>query len=129
MNINIQGSIITLDGNIVGYELDNLVDTINITILDSEGNPDTVTPMEQQPAYSLIVYMTLSQSYQTINLTGTYPNLSVTLTSEQLPINGRYIGQFQFVLGEQIGHTEQFDFWVQDTLNPNDVTIQNPSIS
>ena len=121
MNITVQGTTVMVENNVVGYELDNLVDTINVTILDGEGNPDTTTIQGQQPTYTMIVYMTLSKVYQTIALNGTYPNLSVSLTSEQLPVSGRYIGQFQTTLGEQVGHTEQFDFWVDDTLNPADV--------
>lgn len=129
MNITVQGTTVTVEDNIVGYELNNLVDTINVTMLDSEGNPDTTTPQEQQPTYAMIVYMTLSKAYQTIALSGIYPNLSVSLTSEQLPVNGRYIGQFQTTLGDQVGYTEQFDFWVEDTLNPADAEPEYPPIT
>lgn len=129
MEITIQGTTVTVTNPIVGYELDNGVDTIALTILDSEGNPDTITPEDQQPVYTIIVYMTLSKAYQTIPFTGTYPNLSVTLTSEQLPVNGRYIGQFETVLGDTTAHSEQFDFWVEDTLNPNDVAITGPKLN
>lgn len=119
MNITIQGQTVVLENNIIGYELDNMVDTITLTILDSEGNPDTTTPAEQQWGFNMLVYMCLSQAYQTIAFTGSYPILTATLTSEQLPINGRYIGQFQMILGKQVMHSQQFDFWVNDTLNPN----------
>lgn len=126
MNISVQGQTATLDSNILGYELDNLTDTINLTILDSNGNPDTSTPAEQQWGYSLILYMVQSKSYQTVTFGGTYPNLEATFTATQLPVSGRYIGQFQMILGEQVSHTEQFEFWVNDTLNPNDVSTENP---
>lgn len=119
MNITIQGQTVTLESSVLGYELDNMVDTITLTILDSEGNPDTTTPAEQQWGFSMLVYMCLSKTYQTIEFTGSYPTFTATLTSEQLPVNGRYIGQFQMTLGEQVAHTEQFEFWVEDTLNPN----------
>lgn len=124
MDITIQGTNVNVTGNIVGYELDNHVDTINVTILDAEGNPDVATPIEQQPSYSMVVYMTLSKKYQTIEFSGMYPNFMVILTSTQLPVNGRYIGQFVTTLGEQIEHTEQFDFWVEDTLNHVDVEAE-----
>lgn len=129
MEITIQNTVVEITNNILGYEYDNGVDSINLTVLDDEGNPDTTTPEDQQPTYTMIVYMTLSKAYQTVPFTGTYPNLSVTLTSEQLPVNGRYIGQFEMVLGNTTSHSEQFDFWVEDTLNPNDVQIANPTIN
>lgn len=129
MEITIQNTVVEITNNILGYEYDNGVDSINLTVLDDEGNPDTTTPEDQQPTYTMIVYMTLSKAYQTIPFTGTYPNLSVTLTSEQLPVNGRYIGQFEMALGNTTSHSEQFDFWVEDTLNPNDVQIANPTIN
>lgn len=118
MNITIQGRIITLDTNVLGYKLDNMIDSITLTILDKEGNLDTTTPVEQQWKFNMLLYMCLSNSYQTIEFNGTYPILTApTLTSKQLPINGRYVGQFQMVLNEKIMHSQQFDFWVQDTLN------------
>lgn len=123
MNITVQGQTVTLDSNVVGYELDNLVDTITLTILDSEGNPDTTTPTEQQWAFTMLVYMCLSNTYQSIAFTGSYPTLTATLTSEQLPVNGRYISQFQMTLDEQVAHTEQFEFWVNDTINPNETGV------
>lgn len=123
MNISIQGQIVNLEANILGYELDNLIDTINLTILNNDGEPD-ITPTEQQWEYSLILYMVQSQSYQTITFNGTYPNFNAILTSEQLPTSGRYIGQFKMELGEQIGYTQQFSFWVEDTLNSNTI-IEN----
>ena len=129
MQITIQGSTVTVNDNIVGYRFDNGVDVITLVVLDSEGNPDTSTPEDQQPTYAMIVYMTLSKTYQIIQFTGTYPILTATLTSEQLPVNGRYIGQFEIALGDKISHSQQFDFWVEDTLNPNDVQIKTPTIN
>lgn len=128
MEITIQGTTVTVMNNIVGYELDNGVDTITLTVLDSDGNPDATTPEDKQAIYTMIVYMTLSKTYQTIPFIGTYPNLSVTLTSEQLPVNGRYIGQFEMVLGDITAHSEQFDFWVEDTLNPANISFNGYTI-
>lgn len=128
MQITLQGQDITLDTNVVGYELDNLVDTITLVVTDAEGNPDTTTPAEQQPTYSMIVYMHLAKQYQTIEFSGAYPTLTTTLTSEQLPINGRYTGQLIMTLNDTVSHSEQFDFWVMDTLNPNDVIPDNSQV-
>lgn len=128
MQITLQGQTVTLDTNVVGYELDNLVDTITLLITDAEGNPDVTTPTEQQPTYSMIVYMHMAKQYQTITFDGAYPVLTVKLTSEQVPINGRYTGQLVMTLNDTVSHSEQFDFWVMDTLNPNDIVVDNPSI-
>lgn len=128
MEITIQGTTVIVMNNIAGYELDNGVDTITLTVLDSDGNPDTTTPEDQQPTYTMIMYMTLSKTYQTIPFIGIYPHLFVTLTSEQLPVNGRYIGQFEIVFEDTITHSEQFDFWVEDTLNPANISFNGHTI-
>ena len=63
-----------------------------------------------------------------INLTrDSDTELHVDFTKEMLPVNGRYIMQFEYTDGNVVGHTDKFDAFVNDVINTEDTWVDIPS--
>ena len=91
------------------FELDNLVDTLT-----------AVTDKEAGWEYNLDIFMPITKRYNSIIMTRNGQNLTVTLTREMLPTNGRYICQFRGQYQDSVYHTEKFEVWVKDSIDMND---------
>ena len=91
------------------FELNNLVDTLT-----------AVTDKEAGWEYNLDIYMPITKRYNSIIMTRNGQNLTVTLTREMLPTNGRYICQFRGQYQDSTYHTEKFEVWVKDSIDMND---------
>ena len=91
------------------FELNNLVDTLT-----------AVTDKEAGGEYNLDIYMPITKRYNSIIMTRNGQNLTVTLTREMLPTNGRYICQFRGQYQDSTYHTEKFEVWVKDSIDMND---------
>lgn len=78
--------------------------------------------------YSLLVLMVSNNKPNIINLTrDSDTELHVDFTKEMLPVNGRYIMQFEYTDGNVVGHTDKFDAFVNDVINTEDTWVDIPS--
>lgn len=119
MTITISGTTVTITGDrIIGFALNNLVNRFQATTdLNSEWN------------YQLYVHMIVPDLYNIINLNwqeGTQ-NIYVDLTADMLPYSGRYEMQFVATNGSITGHTDIFEVWVQNSIDPSKVYDPVPS--
>ena len=109
MEITIQGTEVLITGDrVIGFQLNNLVNTFTAT-----------TDKDENWSYQLKVFMVKLKKYNVWNLNREGQTLSVDLTSDMMPIDGRYVMQFVARNGEQIDHTDTFEVWVQLSLDPS----------
>lgn len=110
MTINIQGTKVIIDGEPdIIFQGNNLVNTLVAT-----------TDMDENWEYNIDVYMPTTNRYNSIIMTRNGNNLSVDLTRQMLPTDGRYVFQFRGQNQEAVYHTEKFDLWVQSSIDLND---------
>ena len=111
MNITINGTNVNITGDrIIGFALNNLVNTFTAT-----------TDLTNEWSYQLYVHMIVPDLYNIINLNwqeGTQ-NIYVNLTADMLPYSGRYEMQFVATNGSLVGHTDTFEVWVQNSIDPS----------
>lgn len=117
MEIAVRGTEVTIIGtNIIGFEGNNLVNSIT-------GNVDTESGWD----FILKVFMVKTQQYNSIPMTRDNNIIYVTLTSDMMPVGGKYIGQFEMTKDSQIMQTDQFEFWVNNSINLNAVWTPIPT--
>lgn len=115
INVAISGTNVIMEGEQgIIFEGNNLVDTLSAT-----------TDRDETWQYNLDIYMPNSlfpeqSMYNSIIMTRNGQNLTIDLTRQMLPINGRYICQFRGASGKAVYHTEKFNVWVKDSIDLND---------
>lgn len=117
MQLTIANNEVTIIGsNIVGFEQSNMVASITGTV-DTEEGWD----------FTLLIQRVEDGSVDQIFFTRQDNVIYVVLTANMLPISGRYIGQFQISQGMMVGLTNQFEFWVENTVNLEDAFTPIPT--
>lgn len=117
MEVAIRGTTVTVIGNnVIGFEQNNLVNNI-------VGTVDTEAGWE----FSLKVYMTKTMQYNQIPLTRDNNIIFTKLTADMIPVGGKYVGQFEMTKGQQLAQTEKFEFWVENSINLNEVWTPIPT--
>lgn len=117
MEVTISGTQVTVVGsNVLGFALDNLYNTFTAT-----------TDLPEEWSYTLSVHMILRDVYNVIQLSRSGQTLSVDLTMDMLPYNGRYEMQFVATNGDIVMHTDIFDAQVNYTIDPTDYYTPVPS--
>lgn len=117
MKLTIANNEVTIIGsNIVGFEQSNMVASITGTV-DTEEGWD----------FTLLIQRVEDGSVDQIFFTRQDNVIYVVLTANMLPISGRYIGQFQISQGMMVGLTNQFEFWVENTVNLEDAFTPIPT--
>lgn len=117
MEIALRGTEVTIIGdNVIGFEQNNLVNSI-------VGNIDTEAGWD----FTLKVFMTKTQQYNQIPMTRDGSIIYVTLTSDMMPVGGRYVGQFEMTKGSQLMQSDTFEFWVNNSVNLNAVWTPIPT--
>ena len=110
MQITITGTTVNITGDrIIGFALNNLVNTFTAT-----------TDLTSEWSYQLYVHMVVPDLYNIINLNWeeNTQNIYVDLTADMLPYSGRYEMQFVATNGDYVSHTDIFEVFVKNTLNP-----------
>lgn len=111
MKITITGTEVQIVGDkIIGFALNNLVNRFEAT-----------TDKDESWEYQLKVYMVEPKKYNIINLNWDTDNknvIYVDLTRDMMPFGGRYTMQFVAIKDTEVSHTEKFDIWVEDSLDP-----------
>lgn len=108
MEIVITGTTVTVEGDAtIGFALNNLVNTLTAT-----------TDQSEEWNYTLTVHMIVQDVYNVINLNRSGQTLSVDLTADMLPYSGRYEMQFVATNGDYVSHTDIFEVFVKNTLDP-----------
>lgn len=118
MQLTITGTQVEIVGsNIVGFAQNNLVNTISATV---------DTPAEYTNI-ALKIYMNEPEQYNAIPFIREGDIIYTVLTSDMIPVGGRYIGQFEMSYGMMLFQTELFDFWVENSVNLNKAYTPIPS--
>ena len=118
MQLTITGTQINIVGsNIVGFAQNNLVNTISATV---------DTPSEYTNI-ALKIYMNEPEQYNAIPFIREGDIIYTVLTSDMIPVGGRYTGQFEMSHGMMLFQTELFDFWVENSVNLNKAYTPIPS--
>lgn len=108
MEITIQGTKVNIIGDrIIGFALNNLINRFEAT-----------TDKDETWKYQLKLYMVKIEKYNIIDMLRNEQTIFVDLTKDMLPVSGRYIMQFVALKDDLVDHTEQFEVWVEDTLDP-----------
>ena len=119
---------------------DTMVITISGTQVQIIGEPDiifqnnnlvntlvVVTDKDESWQYNVDIYMPNSNRYNSIIMTRNGNMLSVDLTRQMLPENGRYIFQFRGQSGNAVYHTDKFCLWVKDSIDLNEAYDPMPA--
>lgn len=118
MQLTITGTQVEIIGsNVVGFAQNNLVNTISATV---------DTPSEYTN-FTLKVYMNEPEQYNAIPFIREGDIVYTVLTSDMIPVSGRYTGQFEISYGMMLMQTEMFDFWVENSVNLNKAYTPIPS--
>lgn len=118
MQLTITGTQVEIVGsNVVGFAQNNLVNTISATV---------DTPAEYVN-FTLKIYMNEPEQYNAIPFIREGDIVYTVLTSDMIPVGGRYTGQFEMSYGMMVLQTELFDFWVENNVNLNKAYTPIPS--
>lgn len=118
MQLTITGTQVEIVGsNIVGFAQNNLVNTISATV-DTPAEYTNVT---------LKIYMEVPQEYNAIPFIREGNIIYCILTSDMIPVGGKYTGQFEFSYGMMLLQSELFEFWVENSVNLNDAYTPIPT--
>lgn len=118
-----------------------MVITISETTIQIIGDPDIIfqgnnlvntlaatTDKDDTWEYNIDIYMPTEKRYNSIIMTRNANMLSVDLTRQMLPYNGRYICQFRGTsVNGAVYHTDKFDIWVKDSIDLNEAYDPMPA--
>lgn len=117
MVVTISGTTIQIIGEPeIIFEGNNLVDTFAAT-----------TDKDETWQYNLDIYMPLTKQYNSILMTRNSNMLSVLLTKQMLPTEGKYVCQFRGQSGDAVYHTDKFCIWVKSSIDLNNAYNPMPA--
>lgn len=117
MQITITGTQVQIIGEPeIIFENNNLVDTLAAT-----------TDRDEAWQYNLDIYMPLTKQYNSIVMTRNGNMLSVLLTKQMLPTEGKYVCQFRGQNDNAVYHTDKFCLWVKDSIDLNEAYDPMPA--
>lgn len=111
MVITISGTTVQIIGDPdIIFQGNNLVNTLAAT-----------TDKDDTWEYNVDIYMPIEKRYNSIIMTRNGNMLSVDLTRQMLPFNGRYVCQFRGTsVNGAVYHTDKFSIWVKDSIDLNE---------
>lgn len=118
-----------------------MVITISETAIQIIGDPDiifqgnnlvntlaAVTDKDNTWEYNIDIFMPTEKRYNSIIMTRNANMLSVDLTRQMLPYNGRYVCQFRGTsVNGAVYHTDKFNIWVKDSIDLNEAYDPMPA--
>lgn len=117
-----------------------MVVTISGTTVQIIGEPDiifqnnnlvntlaAVTDKDESWQYNVDIFMPNSNRYNSIIMTRNGNMLSVDLTRQMLPEDGRYVFQFRGQNGNAVYHTDKFCLWIKDSIDLNEAYNPMPA--
>ena len=117
MVITISGTQVQIIGEPdIIFQNNNLVNTLA-----------AVTDKDESWQYNVDIFMPNSNRYNSIIMTRNGNMLSVDLTRQMLPEDGRYIFQFRGQSGNAVYHTDKFCLWVKDSIDLNEAYDPMPA--
>lgn len=117
MVITISGTQVQIIGEPdIIFQNNNLVNTLA-----------AVTDKDESWEYNVDIFMPNSNRYNSIIMTRNGNMLSVDLTRQMLPENGRYVFQFRGQNGNAVYHTDKFCLWVKDSIDLNEAYNPMPA--
>lgn len=117
MVITISGTQVQIVGELdIIFQNNNLVNTLA-----------AVTDKDESWQYNVDIFMPNSNRYNSIIMTRNGNMLSVDLTRQMLPEDGRYVFQFRGQSGNAVYHTDKFCLWVKDSIDLNEAYDPMPA--
>lgn len=117
MVITISGTQVQIIGEPdIIFQNNNLVNTLA-----------AVTDKDESWQYNVDIFMPNSNRYNSIIMTRNGNMLSVDLTRQMLPEDGRYVFQFRGQSGNAVYHTDKFCLWVKDSIDLNEAYDPMPA--
>ena len=122
MNITLIGNKIAQDTKFLGFEKNNGVDVINVTVDTDESwtyKLDVKYPEKCCTGEELFNIIDLPMD---ANRTCT-----IDVTADMVPFTGKYTMQLRGISGEQVYHSDTFDAWVKYSIEPGSTYDPVPS--
>ena len=122
MNITLSGTKITQDTRNLAFEKNSGVDEIVITV-DTDESWSYKLDVKYPDKYNV----ENDALYNIIDLDRNGNTCSVTLNSEMLQFNGKYIMQLRGINGDKVYHSDIFEVWVKYSIEPGSTYNPVPS--
>lgn len=118
MVITISGTQVQIIGDLeIMFQHDNLVHTLA-----------AVTDKDESWEYNIDIEIPSEKRYNSIIMTRNANMLSVDLTRQMLPCDGRYVFQFRGTnKNGAVYHTDKFNLWIKDSIDLNNAYNPMPS--
>lgn len=118
MVITISGTQVQIIGDLeIMFQHDNLVHTLA-----------AVTDKDESWEYNIDIEIPSEKRYNSIIMTRNANMLSVDLTRQMLPYDGRYVFQFRGAnKNGAVYHTDKFNLWIKDSIDLNNAYNPMPS--
>lgn len=118
MVITISGTQVQIIGDLeIMFQHDNLVHTLA-----------AVTDKDESWEYNIDIEIPSEKRYNSIIMTRNANMLSVDLTRQMLPYDGRYVFQFRGTnKNGAVYHTDKFNLWIKDSIDLNNAYNPMPS--
>lgn len=118
MVITISGAQVQIIGDLeIMFQHDNLVHTLA-----------AVTDKDESWEYNIDIEIPSEKRYNSIIMTRNANMLSVDLTRQMLPYDGRYVFQFRGTnKNGAVYHTDKFNLWIKDSIDLNNAYNPMPS--
>lgn len=118
MVITISGTQVQIIGDLeIMFQHDNLVHTLA-----------AVTDKDKSWEYNIDIEIPSEKRYNSIIMTRNANMLSVDLTRQMLPYDGRYVFQFRGTnKNGAVYHTDKFNLWIKDSIDLNNAYNPMPS--
>ena len=118
MVITISGTQVQIIGDLeIMFQHDNLVHTLA-----------AVTDKDESWEYNIDIEIPSEKRYNSIIMTRNANMLSVDLTIQMLPYDGRYVFQFRGTnKNGAVYHTDKFNLWIKDSIDLNNAYNPMPS--
>ena len=118
MVITISGTQVQIIGDLeIMFQHDNLVHTLA-----------AVTDKDESWDYNIDIEIPSEKRYNSIIMTRNANMLSVDLTRQMLPYDGRYVFQFRGTnKNGAVYHTDKFNLWIKDSIDLNNAYNPMPS--
>lgn len=118
MVITISGAQVQIIGDLeIMFQHDNLIHTLA-----------AVTDKDESWEYNIDIEIPSEKRYNSIIMTRNANMLSVDLTRQMLPYDGRYVFQFRGTnKNGAVYHTDKFNLWIKDSIDLNNAYNPMPS--
>lgn len=121
MNITLTGTHVELDDIYLGFQKNNLIDILTVSVdTDESWQYKLDVKYSQKDKNGQTMYNVID-----LNRSGNICTALLTLT--MLPLKGKYTMQLRGIKGQQVYHSDTFNVWVKYSVDPGEVYNPVPS--